>query len=561
MSESSIARIGDDLVARGLITKAQLQHALEEQKRNPELIGRILVRLGYVAEHDLLTVLVERLRLPFIQLKTAVIDPEAIKQIPVKIAVHYGVIPIWLKGRTVTVCTSDPLDIDMKDDVRLITQGEVEFAIGLESEIREAIKKHYGISQEDFEKLSKPATEEQEHAQVTVKQVHTKGDELDFTVSHFVNELVLEAWLQRATDIHIEPYEKELRIRYRVDGMLQDIKQMPQDMQFQAAIVSRIKIMANLDIAEHRLPQDGQIKVMLQSGELDLRVSVIPTSHGETVVIRILSVDQLSSLENLGFSDRHIKSLIEILKKPHGIIFATGPTGCGKSTTLCACLRHINHTERKIITIEDPIEYRLSGVTQIQVKPDIGFTFSQGLRAMLRHDPDVMMVGEVRDRETAEMTIRTALTGHLVFSTLHTNDACGAIGRLIDMGIEPFLISSSLECIIAQRLIRVLCPKCSQNQEASTLKAVKIGCGVCHGSGFMGRTAINEMLVMDDDLRNLVLKRASSHEIRDLAVKKGMTTLRDDGLEKVSRGITTLEEVLRVTQDDQTVFNPITKSA
>jgi type II secretory ATPase GspE/PulE/Tfp pilus assembly ATPase PilB-like protein len=319
--------------------------------------------------------------------------------------------------------------------------------------------------------------------------------------------------------------------------------------------------MANLDIAEHRLPQDGQIKVMLQSGELDLRVSVIPTSHGETVVIRILSVDQLSSLENLGFSDRHIKSLIEILKKPHGIIFATGPTGCGKSTTLCACLRHINHTERKIITIEDPIEYRLSGVTQIQVKPDIGFTFSQGLRAMLRHDPDVMMVGEVRDRETAEMTIRTALTGHLVFSTLHTNDACGAIGRLIDMGIEPFLISSSLECIIAQRLIRVLCPKCSQNQEASTLKAVKIGCGVCHGSGFMGRTAINEMLVMDDDLRNLVLKRASSHEIRDLAVKKGMTTLRDDGLEKVSRGITTLEEVLRVTQDDQTVFNPITKSA
>jgi len=387
----------------------------------------------------------------------------------------------------------------------------------------------------------------------------------DASIIKFVNQLFLQAYKDRATDVHIEPYEDEMKVRFRVDGVLYETAIPPSIKHFQSAIISRIKIMANLNIAEKRLPQDGRMRIKVAGDELDLRVSILPTPYGESVDIRLLSTDIRFGLENLGLLKKDLELMTEMIKKPHGIIFVTGPTGSGKTTTLYACLSRINAAEKKIITIEDPIEYQMKGITQIQVLPKIGLTFAQGLRSMLRHDPDIMMVGEVRDFETAEITIRVALTGHLVFSTLHTNDAAGGITRLLDMGIEPYLVASSVECFVAQRLVRLICPKCKRKVKPSKeiLKELGVekvadlsnvtfyegsGCDECKQTGYKGRTAIYEILVVDNDIRNLIMGRKSADKIKERALEKGMRTLRQDGWEKIKMGLTTPSEVIRVTE-------------
>jgi type II secretory ATPase GspE/PulE/Tfp pilus assembly ATPase PilB-like protein len=380
------------------------------------------------------------------------------------------------------------------------------------------------------------------------------------SIIKFVNQIVFEAIKDRATDIHLEPFQDELRTRYRIDGILYDIH-IPETIKyFHPAIVSRIKIMAHMNIAEHRLPQDGRIKIKSGEEELDLRVSTMPCAFGEAVHIRVLSQKSFLELEKLGLLEEDFKIIEQVIKRPHGVIFVTGPTGSGKSTTLYACLAQINSQAVKIITIEDPIEYQLRGVNQVQVNPKIGLDFAMGLRHMLRHDPDIMMVGEVRDYETAEIAIRAALTGHLVFSTLHTNDACGAITRLLDMGIEPFLVSSSLECLIAQRLVRRICPKCkiplaSRNEVLAQIQKEESfegkGCEACRFTGYRDRTAIYEILTITDTIRDMILNRNSSQQIKQKAVAQGMRTLRQDGLQKVFAGLTTYAEVVRVTQQEE----------
>jgi general secretion pathway protein E len=390
----------------------------------------------------------------------------------------------------------------------------------------------------------------------------------DASIIKFVNQILTEAVKDRATDIHLEPFQDELRTRFRIDGVLYDIN-IPESIKyFHAAIVSRIKIMAHLNIAERRLPQDGRIKIKVSAEELDLRISILPTAFGEAVHIRILSPHFFLELEKLGLLPEDLKIIEEAIKKPHGIIFVTGPTGSGKSTTLYASLSRINSNAIKIITVEDPIEYQLKGVNQIQVNPKIGLSFATGLRHILRHDPNVMMVGEVRDYETAEIAIRAALTGHLVFSTLHTNDAAGAVTRLLDMGIEPFLVSSSLECLIAQRLVRLICPKCKvpvkskheilqhlKNDIDFDAKDVEIfegkGCAECRFTGYRGRTGIYEVLIVTEPIRELIMARASSQQIKQKAVSQGMRTLRQDGLRKVFLGLTTFNELIRVTQQEE----------
>ena len=386
------------------------------------------------------------------------------------------------------------------------------------------------------------------------------------SVVKFVNQILLEAFQERATDIHIEPFEDELRIRYRIDGILYDVSIPPNVRQFRSAIVSRIKIMANLNITEKRLPQDGRIKVRVGENELDLRISILPTQFGEAVDIRLLSRrDMFLGLEKLGLLTSDMKILESMIKKPHGIILVTGPTGSGKTTSLYACLSKINDSEKKIITIEDPIEYQLRGIAQIQIFPKIGLTFSRGLRSMLRHDPDIMMVGEIRDLETAEIAIRVALTGHLVFSTVHTNDAASTVTRLINMGIEPYLISSSVICIIAQRLVRLVCPYCkkkvaitedvvNQFESGSDSSSLKIfegkGCEACRFTGYRGRTGIYEILVINEKIRELIDHKTAANKIKEKAITLGMRTLRQDGWEKIKMGLTTISEVLRVTQEE-----------
>ena len=476
---------------------------------------------------------------PPLALKNLKIDPDIFEKIPAKFACHYKVIPIKFENDTLTLAIEDPLDLITLDDISLFLGLKIEPVSASRADILGAIREHYGLGAETIEEIM--GAEGLDNNLSGQKGRTENIDEMaqDASIMKFVNQMLAQAVKDNATDIHIEPYEDELRIRYRVDGILYDVP-IPQGIKyFKSAIVSRIKIMANLDIAERRLPQDGRIKIKVSGQEMDLRVSVLPTQFGESIDIRILISSMLYSLQGLGLSFADLGILEKLIKKPHGIIFVTGPTGSGKTTTLYACLSKINDSNRKIITIEDPVEYQLKGITQIQVHQRIGLDFAAGLRSMLRHDPDIMMVGEVRDLETLEITIRVALTGHLVFSTLHTNDAAGGITRLLDMGVEPYLVASSVECFIAQRLVRVICPDCRGK-----------GCESCKFTGYKGRTAIYEFLVMSDEIRDMILKRSSSGHIKDKALELGMHTLRMDGLEKIKKGITTFNEVMRVTKED-----------
>lgn len=556
------APLGERLLKKGLISDSELDIALAEHVKTGELLGRALIRLGFLDEEELCLTISEQLSIPYVKIKHVDIDASLLEKVSARIACHYKLIPIRFKENTLVAAVTDPLDIKALDDLRIILGCEVDSVLAKESDIFESIRRHYGIGADTMEEAGGP----DEDLLLRAKSQDIESITEDASIIRFVNQILAQAVKDRATDIHIEPYEDELKVRYRVDGVLFDMP-IPKNIKyFQSAIVSRIKIMANLDIAERRLPQDGRIKIRMTGQELDLRISILPTQFGESIDIRLLSADMLYSLRDLGFLPEDLKIIEYLIQKPHGIIFVTGPTGSGKTTTLYSCLSKINKSDRKIITIEDPVEYQLKGITQIQINPQIGLTFAAGLRSMLRHDPDIMMVGEARDFETAETTIRIALTGHLVFSTLHTNDASGGIARLLDMGVEPYLVSSSVECFIAQRLVRLICPNCriSKKVDRDILKEFGVkdaagdvivyegqGCEYCKFSGYRGRTGIYEFLPMNEAIRELIISKASSDRIKKNALASGMRTLRMDGWEKTKKGLTTISEIIRVTKEDR----------
>lgn len=551
--------LGDLLVDRGMVSPEQLAQALAEQQHTGEFLGTVLLRMGLVTKERLYPIIAEQMGLPYVPLAEAKVSPEALAKVPPKFASHYRLMPLALQDNMLQIAIADPFDVQTLDELKLLLDCDIKPVFASPQEIQEAIQRHYGVGASAVERLLDAGAHSVTMASAT-EDLTAKADEA--SVITFVNQLILTAVRDRATDIHVEPFDQELRIRERVDGVMYEMPVPPDVAKLHQAIVSRIKVMSKLDIAERRLPQDGRVKVRIDQQDLDLRVSVLPTAYGETVELRLLSTAMLYSLEELGLAGDELEALLELIKKPHGIIFVTGPTGSGKTTTLYACLNRLNRPNVKILTIEDPIEYQLNGITQLQVHPKIGFSFAAGLRSMLRHDPDIMMVGEVRDPETAEITIRSALTGHLVFSTLHTNDAAGGITRLLDMGIEPFLVSSSVLCFIAQRLVRVVCPACAEDRPAEAWLSEEFGvpaselpsmirygrgCAACKQAGYKGRTAINETLIVTDAIQKLIVRRADSHEIAQAARQAGMRTLRQDGWQKILQGQTTPQEVLRVS--------------
>jgi type II secretion system protein E len=551
----------------GLFTDTQISEALSAPQSAAQPLITTLVKSGVAPEEKLLQSLAQALHMPFTRITEKEIDAVVRQKVPTKVVFQHNVMPMRAENGTLLVAAHDPFNLTMLEAVRLVTKSRVQLALCTQADIAKALKRYYGVGAETLDELlQKNVLDIDEIAEVTKDDLES-GDQ-EASVVKFVNQIIGEAYKERATDIHMEPMENDLRIRYRVDGVLHQTPVPPHLKRFQAAIISRIKVMANMDIAERRLPQDGRINVRSSGAEIDVRVSTIPTAYGESVSLRLLTRSSIFlGLESLGLNKDEEKTIRKLIDMPHGIILVTGPTGSGKSTSLYAFLSTINSIDQRIITIEEPVEYELPGVNQISVKSEIGLTFASGLRHILRQDPDVIMVGEVRDLETAEIAIRAALTGHLVFSTLHTNDAPGAITRLIDMGIEPFLVSSSVEALIAQRLIRTNCKACKEEYKptpeflhevgfpAQDIGKVKFyrgrGCEECRFTGFKGRSAIYEILVMSEALRPLIIERASSSAIKQMAISQGMKTLRDDGWDKVCLGMTTVEEIARVTQEDE----------
>ncbi len=558
------------LILMNIITDEHLAIAQEKQKENEKYLAHTLIRLGKCKEKDILPLLAQHLGVEYISLKEATIDKEAVEKIPAKFAHHYKIMPVRMEGPgKIRVATMDPLDLHVLDDIKLLLGFQIVASLASEEMIIESQKKYYGLGAETVEKMMDENIDTSEMPVIEERAIDSTDDmAADASIIKFVNQIFVEAYKDRATDIHIEPFENELRIRYRIDGILYETNVPPTIKRFQSAIVSRIKIMASLNIAERRLPQDGRIKIKLVDTELDLRISTLPTPYGETVNIRLLTANnQLLDLTQLGYGDRELEILDKVIGKPYGIVLVTGPTGSGKSTTLYACLKQLNKADIKIITIEDPIEYRMHGISQIQVLPKIDLTFARALRSMLRHDPDVMMIGEIRDYETAEAAIRASLTGHMVFSTVHTNDAAGSITRLIDMGVEPYLVSSSVECVIAQRLVRLICNSCKHEIPFNKLytkefKGIDInpdktilfegkGCEACKHTGYRGRTVIYEVMLMTDKIREMVVQRIPSNVIKEEAIKsQNMSTLKITGLRKALRGLTTVDEVLRVSHEE-----------
>ncbi|HPY29409.1 MAG TPA: ATPase, T2SS/T4P/T4SS family [Verrucomicrobiota bacterium] len=536
--------------------------AAESGSSEPQLA--FICRECGLAEDVFLQRLAEALRWPYLELAKLAVAPEAQKKISTKVAFQYTVIPTALDNGAVQVAISNPFDNAMLNAVRFDAKGPVHFALAPRAEIEKALKKYYGVGAETLDEI---AEDEPLELLVGADKEITEGDQ-EASVIKFVNQIIWEAYLNRATDIHFEPAEDELRIRNRIDGILHQIPMPPQLKRYQSAIISRIKVMSGMNISEKRLPQDGRINVRIKGEEIDIRVSTVPTVYGESVSLRLLTRGKIFlSLDKLGFLPHEEAAIREIIVKPHGIFLVTGPTGSGKSTSLYAFLSSINSVHKRIITIEEPVEYELKGINQIAVRPEIGLTFAMGLRHILRQDPNVVMVGEIRDLETAEIAIRAALTGHLVFSTLHTNDAPSAFTRLIDMGIEPFLVASSVEALMAQRLVRTICPicKCEQRVERDYLKRIGFpaaeidtarfwhgaGCEECRQLGYQGRTGIYELLIVNESLRPLIMNRAPASTIAQKAIENGMRTLRVDGWTKVKNGVTTIEEVLRVTQIEE----------
>ena len=554
-------KLGQRLLQRGLVTEAQLMEAIQEQAVSRRFLGAILLEHRWVGADALLEVLSEQHGMPFTRFTGDVVERAAVEAMPVKIAMHYKVMPLRVHNGSLNVAIANPQDLRLADELRgaLHERYRIETVLATEEEIDQAIKKHYGVGAETISTLVKedrrgPLRLEAagEAALEDIEQLAT-----DASVVKLVNQLILEAHHRRATDIHLEPYRDKVRLRYRIDGVLRTVDVPPTIRQLFPAILSRVKVLSGLNIMERRLPQDGRASVKVGDEKLDLRISVLPTPAGESIVVRILPNHMLLELKDLGFRQEDLEQLHRMVSAPHGLICVTGPTGSGKTTTLYAMLKTINTDERKIITIEDPVEYEMEGVTQVQIHPQIGLTFAQGLRSMLRHDPDVMMVGEVRDFETAELAIRIALTGHLVFSTLHTNDAASGVTRLLDMGVDPYLIVSSVECFIAQRLVRILCPTCKVEVKPERKELRRMfrtqGCEACQRTGFLGRRAIYELIPLSEPIKDLVMAKASADEIWRKAIELGMRTMQQDGWEKVQEGLTTADEVLRVTQEDEIV--------
>ena len=557
------------LVSMGIVSDEAIKKAVSKRQEHEKYLAHTLVRMKLCREEEVLPVLADHLGVEYLSLKEIEIDQDAIAKVPAKFAHHYKAMPVRMEGMSLVLATMDPLDVHVLDDINLLLGFQVKAYLASEEQIMDALKRYYGLGAETVEQMMDEEEDILELPEIEETAIDSEDLAEDASIIRFVNQIFLEAYKDRATDIHIEPFEGELRIRNRIDGILYETNVPASLKRFQSAIVSRIKIMANLNIAERRLPQDGRIKLKLSDAELDLRVSTLPTPYGETTNIRLLTANNtLLNLNQLGYGDKELEALDHIIKKPHGIILVTGPTGSGKSTTLYACLKTINSAKMKVITIEDPIEYRMYGVSQIQVLPKIDLTFARALRSMLRHDPDVMMIGEIRDYETAEASIRAALTGHLVFSTIHTNDAAGSVTRLIDMGVEPYLVSSSVECVIAQRLVRVICSSCKHEIPLNPIylkefkdldefdhNSARIyegkGCDACKGTGYKGRTVIYEVMLMTDSIREMVVERVPANRIKEVAIKEQkMATLKLTGLKKALRGITTVDEVLRVAQED-----------
>ncbi|MCK8058907.1 MULTISPECIES: GspE/PulE family protein [unclassified Fusibacter] len=550
-------RLGDILIDQGYLTLDELHEALEEQKQHNLKLGTVLLNKHLITEAQLYSVLELQFDISYVDLNSYYIDPKVPKIINESLALRHQALPIGFKNNRLVVAMADPLDMIAKDDIRIASGLELEIVISPSKDIEQLIERYYD-SADDTEKAAEEYS----------KLIDSDGDDVvvedegvtNAPMVRLVNGIISQAVKSKASDIHIEPFEKQVRIRYRIDGELREI--MSPGRHTHLAIVTRIKIMGKMNISERRIPQDGRVEAIIDGHPIDMRISVLPTVYGEKVVIRLLDrTNVVATKEQLGFSEHNLDRLNRVLKVPEGIILVTGPTGSGKTTTLYAILKELNRINRNIITVEDPVEYRLEGVNQVQVNNKAGLSFASGLRSILRQDPDIVMVGEIRDAETAEIAIRAAITGHIVLSTLHTNDTASSVTRLVDMGIEPFLVSTATVGILAQRLVKKICPKCTVTHEASDTERLALGleshesvvlykgsgCNVCNQTGYLGRTAIHEVLLVDRDIRNLITSGANSEVIKDKARQNGMLTLYDSCKDLVLQGVTSVEEMLRVT--------------
>jgi type IV pilus assembly protein PilB len=549
--------LGHILVDRGLLSLEQLHKAEAEQHDTGQSLGRVLVSQRIVTEKDLVAALATQIGMSFVDLVDADVDPRATTLVPEKIMRRHSLLPIGFEDGKLVVAMSDPSNVVAMDDVRTITKMEVKPVVATKDDVVNAVSKYASMS-EDIEAIADVLIGDGDDGELADLEAITE----DAPIVKFVNVLITQAVADGASDIHIEPGERELRVRYRIDGVLHEVMRSPRSIQ--NGVISRLKIMAEVDIAERRIPQDGRIGLTVHGKQIDLRFSTLPTVYGEKVVMRILDkTSVMLSLDDLGFLDHNLKRFEEAYRKPYGMILVTGPTGSGKSTTLYATLNVVNQEGVNVITTEDPVEYRLPGISQVQVNNKVGLSFAAALRSILRQDPDIVLVGEMRDRETAQIGVEAALTGHLVLSTLHTNDAPSAVTRLTEMGIEPFLVGSAVDCVLAQRLARRVCARCVDmaRPEAEMLKAAgfsddiveerpevprAVGCSSCSHTGYRGRLAIHEVMTVTEDIERLAVARASSEEIMRTAVEQGMQRLRDDGLAKVLLGRTTIEEIGRV---------------
>ena len=551
------------LVERGMISAEEMERIVKLQQEQRARFSRLVVELGFVSEDDLLPVLSDHFGIPVVSLKDFPVAPLPLE--PILDVVDFfksaRMVPLKVEGRDLLVATTDPTDFARLHALEVATGLKVRPLLAKEKEITARIEALFGNGYSGDSLAGAPAARDIEGATDQEEVEHLRDMASEVPVIRLVNQLLSRALESRASDIHIEPFENQLKVRYRIDGILHEID--PPSRQLKAAIISRLKILAQLNIAERRLPQDGRIKVKIAGKDVDLRISTIPTLYGESVVIRLLERSQIfTDLESLGFSPDIYQRFSEMISKPHGMILVTGPTGSGKSTTLYCALQKINDPSKKIITIEDPVEYQLNGVNQIHVKPQIGLTFANGLRSIVRQDPDIIMVGEIRDAETAEIAIQAALTGHLVFSTLHTNDAAGAVSRLLEMGVEDYLLASALLGVLAQRLVRRLCRDCRKQVPFQSSNVEEfggdppqtvwdaIGCEACSATGYLGRVGVFELLPATPEICKLIVQHTDANSIRGLATSQGMRLLRDDGWQKVRDGVTTLAEVLRVTREE-----------
>jgi general secretion pathway protein E len=563
--EQSKERIGDLLVKHSTLTRLQLEEALELQRLEGGLLGEILLKKNYINTHDLIKVVCLQVGIPYqIDIKVDEIDPNVVKDLSINYAKHHEVLPCLETDFTVTVFMSNPFNFNVVNDLHMIYKKEIKIICTTQARIQDAINRVYEKANRNLvDSIEDESFEENIDLEGPIDILDATADEAP--VIRFVNSILFRAVKERASDIHIEPYERETVYRFRINGVMTEILRQPK--KTHAAVSSRIKVMAKLDIAEKRLPQDGRIKIKIAGKDIDIRLSTIPIQAGERIVMRVLEKNNtVLKLETLGFRGKVLEGLQDLASRKHGVLYVTGPTGHGKTTTLFAILDRINTPDKMIITVEDPVEYEIPGISQIQVNHKIDLTFAIALRSILRQNPDVVMVGETRDKETAEIAINASLTGHFVLSTLHTNDSSSAPTRLIDMGVQPFLISSSLVGVLAQRLVRTLCNACKQRTNLSDFEKVvldveelpdsatvfkPVGCSKCHGTGYSGRTVVSELLLINDEIRALIIQKVDAATIKKAAVRSGMRTLRGDALDKIFEGITSVEEILRAINAEE----------